>query len=67
MTLRDVNRIYKRWERFPPLPVLVAGIGKALGLEFDFDKPPAPSPMTEKELDRLLAMTGGKIAGIGSL
>lgn len=66
MTLHDVKRIHNRWERFPPLPVLVLAIAKALGIEFDFAAS-KPKPMTEAEFNAFLNATGGKIPGVGSM
>lgn len=60
MTLHDVNRLMKHWRKFPPLRDLMAAY---VGFEPQPDTPPQ-KPMTAEEFRALMAMTGGKMAGI---
>lgn len=70
MTLHDVSLMHNYWRRNPPLRILVAMVAKSLGVELpDPSKPPPEKPkyMTAEELQRLIARTGGKIEGLGSV
>ena len=64
LTLDDVNRIFRHWQRFPPVRLLVA-----LAIDFKFPPPEDGEDagnkyMTADDLKRLMAMTGGKIPGV---
>lgn len=66
MTLADVRRLHKHWEKFPPLRVLVAACGAALGVKLPSAED-APAPMTAQEAQRLYEMTGGKVPGVAGV
>jgi hypothetical protein len=64
MTMADVDRLFKYWAKYPPLRDLVAGF---VGFEIPkFEaEDDAPKYMTSDDLRRLMAMTGGRISGMG--
>jgi len=67
MTLDDVNRLLRHWAKYPPLRDLVAAfIGFEVGPGVDGDEPqPAEQKyMTAEDMQRLMAMTGGRIPGM---
>lgn len=67
MTLDDVQRLYKHWEKHPPLRALVASVAHSLGVKLpQSDQPNKALHMNADEARALLEMTGGKIPGIGS-
>lgn len=64
MTLDDVNRLLTHWSKYPPLRDLVAAF---IGFEPAPDETPedaAAKYMTEADMRRLMAMTGGHIPGL---
>ncbi len=80
MTLHDVMIAQGYWRRNPPLRVLVSAVAVSLGIPLekmfapktvkdltakDFDLTPSPGHMTFDQMERHMAATGGKIAGIG--
>lgn len=67
MTLHDVKRLIGHWQKYPPLRALVAAVAGSLGVKFPDPNEPKPSYMTAKEAARMLAVTGGRIDGIGGI
>ncbi len=65
MTLHDVDRIFKGWTKFPPLRVLVGGIGAALGIDYRQTKSENSNYMTAEQWGAFVRMTGGRVPGIG--
>jgi hypothetical protein len=80
MTLHDVAIAHGYWKRNPPLRVLVSAVAASMGVPLDkmfapksvkdltakdFDLTPKPGHMTFEQMERHMAATGGKIAGIG--
>lgn len=65
MTLHDVARLNTYWTSNPPLTVLVRAIAQAFGVEI---KPAEEKHyMTAEEAARHLALTDGRIPGVGSV
>jgi len=80
MTLHDLAIAQGYWRRNPPLRVLVSAVAASLGIPLekmfapksvkdltarDYDLTPGPGHMTFEQMERHMAATGGKIAGIG--
>lgn len=64
MSLPEVNRYWSHWRRQPPLRALVGACASALGVNL---KPVEPvKPMTPEEAAAFMAMSGGRIPGVGS-
>jgi hypothetical protein len=63
MTLRDVDRLFRHWAKYPPVRAFVAALAG-----FDPAKaapePDKPKYMTAEDMQRLMARTGGKIPGM---
>src|SRR6266699_3474625 len=49
MTLHDVDRITRGWNKAPPPRMLLMAIGAALGIKFQQAKPEKPKYMTADE------------------
>lgn len=65
MTLPDVDRLARHAAKTPTTRMAVRAIAAGLGIEF---KPPAPKKYTTaEEFAALVAATGGRIEGVGSL
>ncbi len=82
MTLPDVMIYQGYWRRNPPLRILVATVAAALGIPLDklsppktvkdltaadYDLTPKVGHMTLEMFERHMAVTGGKIDGIGQM
>jgi len=67
MTLHDVDRITKGWNKAPPPRMLLMAIGAALGIKFQPTKLDKPKYMTADEARALMRATGGKIEGVGKV
>lgn len=65
MTLFDLARLNRFWQKNPPLVVMVRTIASALGVEIKEQEQPAY--ITEQEARRLAATFDGRIPGVGSL
>jgi len=62
LTLDDVNRLFKHWQKYPPLRDLVAAF---IGFEIPDDEPEAPKQyMTAEGFKQLMGMTGGRVPGM---
>jgi hypothetical protein len=66
MTLFDVSRLNAHWARVPPLRILVMAVARALGVELKTQSE-APQYMTPEAARAMLALTGGRIDGVGTL
>lgn len=64
MTLHDVQRLSNHWRREPTLRVLARVIAEALGVKIT-PKAQAIKPMTYEEAKRMIAITRGRIDGVG--
>ena len=69
MTLHDVGRISRHWQKNPPLRTLVAACAAALGVKLEnlIGDSNKPKPMTYEEFQAMVKRTGGKIPGVGSM
>lgn len=61
MTLDDINRLFKHWQKYPPLRDLVAAF---VGFEIPPDEPAESKYLTADDFKRMMAMTGGRIPGM---
>lgn len=62
MTLRDAQRLFAHWRRYPPLRDLVAGF---VGFKPKDAAAEAESKyMNAADMRRLMSATGGKLSGV---
>ncbi len=63
MTLHDVDRIFKGWQKTPSPRMMLMAIGSALGIKY---QPPKSETkhMTAEEARVFMAQTGGRIEGL---
>ena len=61
MTVRQINRLFKHWSKFPPVRTLVAA---AVGFEPKTTETDDKKYMTADDMKALMAATGGRVPGM---
>lgn len=61
MTLFDIERLNRHWEKVPPLRLIVMGVAKSLGVEFNLTqgKPKEPTAREAEAMIRMVNAVGG--------
>lgn len=67
MTFADTQRLFRHWDRNPPLRSLVSAIAHALGVKISTDVVDTSQHLTAEEAMRMMAVTGGRIDGVGKI
>ena len=68
MTLHDVSRLFSYWRREPPLRVLFRAFAEAAGVKIEgVDAAEKPQHMDAAAAKQFIAITGGRIDGVGSM
>lgn len=63
MTIADVTRLFRHWQKFPPTHRLVASY-LGVGPEKEADK---PQYMDERAFAAVMRATGGRIEGLSAM